>query len=220
MTPERYQKLLHWMEAHPAVRTAVIALNRWLPAVPFVCYPLLLVLLNVQWFRLLQVGLNQAALDFMQLIARAILVPGFVFLGGTVLRAKLNFPRPYEQPGFTPLVEKETHGHSFPSRHALSAAVLAMVWLYFYPAAGVAMVVVAAAICVLRVLAGVHFPRDVLAGAVLGFALGYVGMWIFGPHRAPPGEKNSKKLVFLLDRTGWVWYYISCSPPPTARCPR
>ena len=59
MTPERYQKLLHWMEAHPAVRTAVIALNRWLPAVPFVCYPLLLVLLNVQWFRLLQVGLNQ-----------------------------------------------------------------------------------------------------------------------------------------------------------------
>ena len=106
-------------------------------------------------------------------------MPGFVFLGGTVLRAKLNFPRPYEQPGFTPLVEKETHGHSFPSRHALSAAVLAMVWLYFYPAAGVAMVVVAAAICVLRVLAGVHFPRDVLAGAALGFALGYVGMWIF-----------------------------------------
>ena len=41
------------------------------------------------------------------------------------------------------------------------------------------MVVVAAAICVLRVLAGVHFPRDVLAGAALGFALGYVGMWIF-----------------------------------------
>ena len=104
MTPERYQKLLHWMEAHPAVRTAVIALNRWLPAVPFVCYPLLLVLLNVQWFRLLQVGLNQTALDFMQLIARAILVPGFVFFGGTVLRAKLNFPRPYEQPGFTCLL--------------------------------------------------------------------------------------------------------------------
>ena len=139
----------------------------------------LLVLLNLQWFRLLQVGLNQAALDFMQLIARAILVPGFVFFGGTVLRAKLNFPRPYEQPGFTPLVPKETHGKSFPSRHALSAAVLAAVWCYFYPAAGAAMVVVAAAICVLRVLAGVHFPRDVLAGAALGFALGYVGMWIF-----------------------------------------
>ena len=178
MTPERYQKLLHWMEAHPAVRTAVIALNRWLPAVPFVCYPLLLVLLNVQWFRLLQVGLNQAALDFMQLIARAILVPGFVFLGGTVLRAKLNFPRPYEQPGFEPLRRKETKGHSFPSRHALSAAVLAMVWMYFYPKAGWAMVGITVLICIGRVLTGVHHIRDVVGGAVLGFALGYAGMWL------------------------------------------
>ena len=178
MTPERYQKLLHWMEAHPAVRTAVIALNRWLPAVPFVCYPLLLVLLNVQWFRLLQVGLNQAALDFMQLIARAVFVPAFVFLGGTLLRARLNFPRPYEQPGFTPLVPKETHGKSFPSRHALSAAVLAAVWCYFYPAAGACMVVVALLICALRVLAGAHYVRDVAAGALLGFALGAAGMWL------------------------------------------
>ena len=178
MTPERYQKLLHWMEAHPAVRTAVITLNRWLPAVPFVCYPLLLVLLNVQWFRLLQVGLNQAALDFMQLIARAILVPGFVFLGGTVLRAKLNFPRPYEQPGFVPLVAKETKGHSFPSRHALSAAVLAMTWLRFFPAVGVAMVIITLLICALRVLVGVHSVPDVLFGAALGFGLGAVGMWL------------------------------------------
>ena len=138
----------------------------------------LLCLLNVRLFRLLG-SQRQAALDLTAVIARTVFVPGLTFWGGTILRDKLNLPRPYEQPGFTPLVEKETHGHSFPSRHALSAAVLAMVWLYFYPAAGVAMVVVAAAICVLRVLAGVHFPRDVLAGAALGFALGYVGMWIF-----------------------------------------
>ena len=136
----------------------------------------LLVLLNLQWFRLLRGGLDQTALDFMQCIARAILVPGFVFLGGTLLRKKLNFPRPYEQPGFTPLVEKETHGQSFPSRHALSAAVLAAVWLSFYPAVGGVMVAVTVAICVLRVLAGVHFPRDVIAGALLGFSLGIVGM--------------------------------------------
>ena len=125
MTPEHYQKILHWLNAHPAAKQLVILLNHWLPAVPFVCYPVLLVLLNLQWFRLLRGGLDQTALDFMQCIARAILVPGFVFLGGTLLRKKLNFPRPYEQPGFTPLVEKETRGQSFPSRHALSAAVLA-----------------------------------------------------------------------------------------------
>lgn len=73
-------------------------------------------------------------------------------------------------------MEKETHGQSFPSRHALSAAVLAAVWLSFYPAVGGVMVAVTVAICVLRVLAGVHFPRDVIAGALLGFSLGIVGM--------------------------------------------
>ena len=48
MTPERYQALLRWLEARPALKKLVIALNRWLPAVPFACYPLLLVLLNVR----------------------------------------------------------------------------------------------------------------------------------------------------------------------------
>ena len=177
MTPEHYQTLLRWLEARPALKKWIIALNRWLPAVPFACYPLLLVLLNVRMFRLFPVD-RTAALDLMQLIVRAILVPALVFLGGTLLRAKLNFPRPYEQPGFTPLVKKETRGKSFPSRHALSAAVLAAVWCYFYPAAGACMVVVALLICVLRVLTGAHYIRDVAVGAVLGFALGAAGMWL------------------------------------------
>ena len=177
MTPERYQTLLRWLDARPGLKKAVIALNRWLPAIPFVSYPVLLVLLNVQWFRLMRAG-SPAALDFMQQIAQAILVPAIVFLGGSLLRAKLNFPRPYEQAGFTPLVEKDTRGKSFPSRHALSAAVLAAVWLYFYPAAGVCMILVALLICVLRVVAGVHYIWDVAAGALLGFALGAAGMWL------------------------------------------
>ena len=31
MTPERYQALLRWLEAHPALKKLVIALNRCLP---------------------------------------------------------------------------------------------------------------------------------------------------------------------------------------------
>ena len=94
------------------------------------------------------------------------------------LRARLDRPRPYDQPGFTPLVQKDTHGRSFPSRHALSAAVLAMVWLYFYPAVGWCMIVIALLIAVVRVLTGVHHIRDVAAGLALGFACGFVGMWL------------------------------------------
>ena len=177
MTAEHYHALYRWFDAHPAARRFVVALDRWLPLVPFVCYPVLLVILNVQWFALLRVG-SAAALDFMQQIARAILVPGITFWFGTALRARLDHPRPYEQPGFVPLVAKETKGHSFPSRHALSAAVLAMTWLRFFPAVGVAMVIITLLICALRVLVGVHSVPDVLFGAALGFGLGAVGMWL------------------------------------------
>ena len=177
MTPEQYRKIRDGLDARPTLRQLVLFCNHWLPAVPFVCYPVLLVILNVQWFALLRVG-SAAALDFMQQIARAILVPGITFWFGTALRARLDRPRPYEQPGFVPLVAKETKGHSFPSRHALSAAVLAAVWLYFYPAAGCVMVGIALLICCLRVLTGVHHVRDVVCGFALGSALGCAGMWL------------------------------------------
>ena len=177
MTAEHYQILRRWFDAHPAARHSVLLLDRWLPLIPFVCYPVLLCLLNIHLVQLFLVW-KHAALDYMLLIARAILVPGFTFWGGTFLRARLNFPRPYEQPGFVPLVAKETRGHSFPSRHAQSAAVLAMVWMYFYPAVGWAMVGITVLICIGRVLTGVHFVRDVAFGAALGFALGYAGMWL------------------------------------------
>ncbi len=94
MTPERYKRLTDWLEGHPALREGIILLNRWLPLVPFVCYPVLLVLLNLRWFRMLTIGRGGGALDFMQVIARAILVPGLAFGLGTILRARLNFPPP------------------------------------------------------------------------------------------------------------------------------
>ncbi len=178
MTPEQYRKLLNWFDKHPAAKRLTIFLNKWLPLIPFVCFPVLIILLNIQWFTLMGRSTNRDILDFMPFIARAILIPAAVFLFGTLLRAKLNFPRPYEQPGFTPLVEKETNGKSFPSRHALSASVLAAVWLYFYPTVGWFMVGIAVAICILRVLSGVHSIRDVVAGAVLGFGVGAVCMWL------------------------------------------
>ena len=78
MTPEQYRKIRDGLDARPTLRQLVLFCNHWLPAVPFVCYPVLLVILNVQWFALLQVG-SAAALDFMQQIARAILVPSFAW---------------------------------------------------------------------------------------------------------------------------------------------
>ena len=107
-------------------------------------------------------------------------MPGITFWFGTALRARLDRPRPYEQPGFVPLVAKETKGHSFPSRHALSAAVLAMTWLRFFPAVGVAMVIITAAhLCCCGYWSGVHFGAGTFSLA-LPWASGWraVGLWL------------------------------------------
>ena len=93
MTAEHYHALYRWFDAHPAARRFVVALDRWLPLVPFVCYPVLLCLLNV---RLVQLFLTRqsAAPDLMSEIARSILVPGITFWVGTALRARLDRPAP------------------------------------------------------------------------------------------------------------------------------
>ena len=204
MTPERYQALLRWLEARPALKKLVIALNRWLPAVPFACYPLLLVLLNVRWFRLLSAN-RAAALDFMQLIARAVFVPAFVFLGGTLLRTRLNFPRPYEQPGFTPLVPKETHGKSFPSRHAwppcgaTSTPPPGPAW-WWWPCSSAPCGYLPG-----RTMSGMWPP--VLCSAL---PLGPPECGCCDP-KMPPAPENPKKFEIPLDRSLCVWYYTSRS---------
>ncbi|WP_363173915.1 phosphatase PAP2 family protein [uncultured Senegalimassilia sp.] len=33
-------------------------------------------------------------------------------------------------------------------------------------------------LAVIRVVSGVHFPRDVVVGALLGMLAGFVGLWI------------------------------------------
>ncbi|MFG2310652.1 phosphatase PAP2 family protein [Streptomyces sp. NPDC048566] len=62
--------------------------------------------------------------------------------------------------------------HSFPSSHAASATAAAVA----YGALGAPVVVpLAAAMCVSRLVVGVHYPTDVAAGAALGAAAALLG---------------------------------------------
>ena len=104
MTAEQYKPIYHWFSAHPAVKRLVVFLDRWLPLVPFVCYPVLLCLLNVRLSRLFLTQ-KQAALDFMVLIARSVFVPGLVFWGGwasTRWCASASTPAPPSPAHWTP----------------------------------------------------------------------------------------------------------------------
>ena len=111
-------------------------------------------------------------------LARVLSVPAAVFLTGSWLRAKLNCPRPYENGGVPPLFPKETRGKSFPSRHVFCSAVISLAVGYVLPAAGWVMVLVTLAVALLRVIGGVHWPRDVLAGLAYGWGLGLLGFYL------------------------------------------
>lgn len=60
---------------------------------------------------------------------------------------------------------------SFPSGHTMTAFAAAASIAHFYPEAAPALWLCAASVAVSRVVLGMHFVSDVLAGAVLGTAL-------------------------------------------------
>jgi undecaprenyl-diphosphatase len=71
------------------------------------------------------------------------------------------------------MIYRRTDPHSFPSGHAARAVVLAVVEIGLGPTwLGILLVVWAAAVVLARVLMGVHYLSDVLAGAVLGGLMG------------------------------------------------
>ena len=61
---------------------------------------------------------------------------------------------------------------SFPSGHTMTAFSIALAVSYFYPSLEGPLFFMAASIAVSRVVLGMHFLSDVLAGVVLGVALG------------------------------------------------
>lgn len=83
-----------------------------------------------------------------------------------------NRPRPYQTWDIQPLIKKDSLGKSFPSRHVFSATTIAMFTLLLNPWLGGTMLFLAAILAILRVLGGVHYPSDVLAGYVIGILVG------------------------------------------------
>ena len=63
---------------------------------------------------------------------------------------------------------------SFPSGHTMTASSIAIVVSYFYPALDLAL-----SIAVSRIVLGMHFLSDVLAGVVMGVALGCASITAF-----------------------------------------
>ena len=114
------------------------------------------------------------------LFIKAVAVTAIPFLLVSVMRCLINAKRPYELYDFYDVPPKNKRGHSFPGRHAFSAFLIATVAFPLVPWVSVALGGLGILLCIARVLLGVHFVRDVVAGALIGIASGVIGIFSIG----------------------------------------
>ncbi len=68
---------------------------------------------------------------------------------------------------------------SFPSGHTMTAFAVAIPLSLFYPALTIGLLFCALSVAMSRILLGMHFLSDVLAGALIGTGLGYLAFFAF-----------------------------------------
>ena len=108
------------------------------------------------------------------MLALSIIAPLVGFIAVSVFRYIVNRPRPYEKFDMPPVITKDTHGRSFPSRHVFSAFIIcspAASPLWF---TGILLAVLAAIIACVRVISGVHFISDVVGAFVFAVIEAYI----------------------------------------------
>lgn len=69
---------------------------------------------------------------------------------------------------------------SFPSGHSITAFAVAVSLGLFYPELAVGLMFCAFSVALSRILLGMHFLSDVLAGSLLGALLGYLAWLLLG----------------------------------------
>lgn len=112
---------------------------------------------------ILYAGTRQTGIQALTALAVSFVVNN-LFLKNVIART-----RPYEAvEGLTRLIEKQSD-YSFPSGHTASSFVVAVVLYLELPKKyGIPALILAVCISISRLYLGVHYPTDVLAGAVTG----------------------------------------------------
>jgi len=156
---EWYDHIAGNIENKPFLPSLLRTFNRFMTVVMPMIY---LTLLATTYF---QEGFGKQILIYVFIPAT-----GFVIL--SFLRKKINAPRPYEEWDIKPLLDRDSPGQSMPSRHVFSATIISMACLHASLSVGVILLVLSALLGLVRVLGGVHFPKDVVVGYICGLVWG------------------------------------------------
>lgn len=157
-------------------------------AMPFITdlnkKPAALVIVGILWLLLLWRGGNGGR------IAALLLIPTIAFsdqLNSSFLKHLVDRPRPCHVLADVHLLVTCGSGYSFPSSHAVNNFAGALVLSYFLPRWTWAFFAYAGLVAFSRIYVGVHYPSDVVAGAIVGLICA--------------------SLVILLFRIAEHWWY-------------
>ena len=164
MKKETYIKMTQPFRDNPKLAKCLHILNRFCTGGMYLAYPILL---------------GYLFLGRYDTWKKALFVPAISFVVLSLVRKWINRKRPYETFELPPVIPKSTKGHSFPSRHVFSSTIIAMTFLLVSPWSwlGIIFLGLSVILAIVRVLSGVHYISDVLAGfltAVLCALLGFV----------------------------------------------
>ena len=156
---EWYDRIAGNIENKPFLLSLLRTFNRFMTVVMPMIY---LTMLATTY---LQQGLGKQVLIY-------VLIPasGFVIL--SLLRKKINASRPYEVWEIVPLLDRDSPGQSMPSRHVFSATIISMACLHASLTMGMICLTLSAFLGLVRVLGGVHYPKDVVVGYICALVWG------------------------------------------------
>jgi undecaprenyl-diphosphatase len=121
---------------------------------------------------------------------------GLGLAAAQLIGAMVDRSRPFvADPGGVHLFSSHAADASFPSDHATAAMAIAVAILLRKPRSGIVALVLATIVSVGRVALGLHYPSDVLGGALLGTSAALV-LWL------PPARRQVDRLA---DFAGGVW---------------
>jgi len=87
-------------------------------------------------------------------------------------------PRPYLSCPEIRLCGRVLDQFSFPSGHTFHAVGFSLCLVYYFPVGAALLVPIVLLIALSRVVLGLHYPSDVLAGAGFGAVVGLLSVWL------------------------------------------